>query len=270
MEQNSTVQINTERQPEAPKHRLGVVIDGAEVDYTSIERVDISLKENAHDYALIILSGLSPLSITEYDGRPVQITVDAPPGNGFTFCGYINRVVPSHTVTSGKANRSLFQEGHIHCLGASADMRGKRNKIWSNVKVAEMVAEMARTHNFSYACPDTTPVVPRKVQDGASDWSTLREVCMESGLGVNVHGTEIHVWSPSNYLRYGAPYESLGTHEDSRGITSADRGRILEFTGEFGAAKDEYGRGDSESLDFIDTYGNKLTASAGQLLGKSR
>ena len=264
-----TVPINTTRQPEAPKHRLGVIIDGAEVDYTSVERVDISLKENAHDYALLILGGLSPLSLTDYDGRPIQITVQAPPGDGFTFCGYVTRIEPSHKVTSGKANRSLFQEGHLHCLGASAVMRGKRNKVWESIKVADMVADMARTYKFSYSCPDTTPVVSRKVQSGKSDWETLRETCMESGLAVNVHGTDIHVWSPRNYLRYGAPYEALGTYEDGRGISSADRGRILEFGGVFGAARGYYGQADSESLDFLDTSGHLLSAESAQLLGRT-
>ena len=265
----NTVQVNTERQPEAPKHRLGVIIDGAEVDYTSIERVDISLKENEHDYARLILSGISPLSLTDYDNRPIQITAQAPPGDGFTFYGYVTRLEPSHKITSGRANRSLFQEGHLHCLGASAVMRGKRNKIWSNFRAVDMVSEMARTHKFSYACPDNTPLIPRKIQSGKSDWATLREVCIESGLGVNTHGTEIHVWNPHNYIRYGAPYEALGTYEDGHGITSGARARILEFAGEFGTSKVGYGYADSESLDFVDTSGNVLSAASAQLLGRS-
>jgi len=266
---STTVQINTVRQPEAPKHRLGVTIDGAEVDYTSIERVDISLKENEHDYARLIISGISPLSLTDYDNRPIQITVDAAPSDGFTFYGYITRLEPSHKVTSGKANRSLFQEGHLHCLGASAVMRGKRNKVWNTFRAVDMVSEMARTHNFSYACPDNTPVIPRKIQSGKSDWAVLREVCMESGLGVNVHGTEIHVWSPHNYLRYGAPYEALGSYEDGYGITSGARGRVLEFAGTFGTAKSGFGYADSESIDFVDTSGSVLSAESSQLMGRS-
>jgi len=90
---------------------------------------------------------------------------------------------------------------------------------------------------------------------------------MSAGLAVNVHGTEIHVWSPRNYLRYGAPYEDLGTYEDDRGVTSGDRGRILEFTGTLGAAKSLYGHADSESLDFVDTSGRLLSAESSQLLG---
>jgi len=269
MSSSDTVRINTEKQPEAPSHRIGVVIDGADVDYSSIERVDISLQENSHDYARVVISGISPLSITDYSNRPIQVTVDAAPSEGFTFCGYVTRIDPSHKVTSGKANRSLFQEAHLHCLGASAVMRGKRNKVWSNFRVVDMVSEMARTHNFSYACPDNTPVVTRKGQSGESDWEILRNVCMSSGLAVNVHGTEIHVWSPYNYIRYGAPYDDLGSVEDDFGVASGARGRILEFTGELGAAKGYYGSADSQSLEFIDTSGRLLSAESSQLLGRT-
>jgi hypothetical protein len=269
MSSQDTVRLNTEEQPEAPSHRIGVIIDGAEVDYSSIERVDISLQENSHDYARVIISGISPLSITDYSNRPIQITVDAAPSDGFTFCGYVTRIDPSHKVTSGKANRSLFQEGHLHCLGASAVMRGKRNKIWNTFRVVDLVSEMARTHNFSYACPDNTPVITRKGQSGESDWEILRNVCISAGLAVNVHGTEIHVWSPYNYIRYGAPYDDLGTPESDLGVSSGARGRILEFTGELGASKSHYGSADSQSLDFIDTSGHLLSAESSQLLGRT-
>ena len=114
MSSSDTVRINTEKQPEAPSHRVGVIIDGAEVDYSSIERVDISLQENSHDYARVVISGISPLSITDYSNRPIQVTVDAAPSEGFTFCGYVTRIDPSHKVTCGKANRSLFQEADLH------------------------------------------------------------------------------------------------------------------------------------------------------------
>ncbi len=269
MSSSDTIRINTERQPEAPSHRVGVVIDGAEVDYSSIERVDISLQENLHDYARLIISGISPLSVTDYSNRPVQVTVDAAPSEGFTFCGYVTRIDPSHKVTSGKANDSLFQEAHLHCLGASTVMRGTRNKVWNNFKVVDMVSEMSRIHNFSYACPDNTPVIPRKGQSGESDWEVLRNVCMSSGLAVNVHGTEIHVWSPYNYIRYGAPYDALGSVEDDFGVASGARGRILEFDGEFGAAAGYYGSADSQSLEFIDTSGRQLSAESSQLLGRT-
>ena len=71
MSSQDTVRLNTEEQPEAPAHRIGVIIDGAEVDYSSVERVDISLQENSHDYARVIISGISPLSITDYANRPI-------------------------------------------------------------------------------------------------------------------------------------------------------------------------------------------------------
>ena len=263
------VQINATGQPEASDHLLDVTIDGVEVDYAAIARVDIHLRENEHDYARLILAGISPLSLTEYDGRAVQINVSVRYSEGFTFCGYINFIEPAHKVSSGTANDNLFQEAHIHCLGASAAMRGKRNRVWSNFSVLDMVERMAVDYTFSYSCPDNTPVIARKIQQGKSDWQTLAQTCVASGLAVNLHGTEIHVWNPYNYIRYGAPYAEIGTPRDGSGIHSSAHGRVLEFDGSLGAAQSRYGSAAMESLPFVDSSGRVLQAQSSELVGRS-
>ncbi|MBU91894.1 MAG: hypothetical protein CL475_05685, partial [Acidobacteria bacterium] len=96
-------------QKEAAPHSVDVSIDGVAVDYTTVERVDIDLRENEHDLATLVLAGISPLSITDYVDRPVKIKIGVSYSEGFTFCGYVNHVKPSHKVTSGRVNGSLFQ-----------------------------------------------------------------------------------------------------------------------------------------------------------------
>jgi phage protein D len=255
-------------QPSAPNHSLIVRIDGVAVDYAAIERVDISLKANEHDLAVVILAGISPLSVTDYVDRPISVEVEVPYGQGFTFCGYINHVNPSHKAASGQVNFSLFQEATIYCLGASSVMRGKKNRVWNEVTVLDMVSDFSREYNLSYSCPNTSPTLPRLVQRGVSDWAALSRACVQSGLSVNVHGTEIHVWNPVQSIRYGAPAANLITVADAEAYVSGP-GRIMEFDASIGTSH-AYGDVNEESLALLDDTGKLLTAKSTDLLGTPR
>ena len=139
--------------------------------------------------------------------RRIRIRVTVPYSEGYTFVGYITQITPKHNVSSGRADSSLMQEAELHCLGASSTMRGKKNKIWNNFTVLQMVRELSQDYGFSYSCPDnlSCPTIPRMAQRGMSDWQALTKACIQSGLSVNLHGTNIHVWKPNNSVRYGAP-----------------------------------------------------------------
>jgi phage protein D len=244
-----------------------VSIDGVGLDYNTVERVDISLKSNEHDLAVLTLAGISPLSITDYIDRPIKVSVSVPYGDGFTFCGYINHIRPNHKAASGEVNHSPFQEAHLYCLGASSAMRGKKNKVWNDFTVLDMVADMAFDYHLSYSCPNSTPTIPRQVQRGNSDWEALVRACVQSGLSVNVHGTEIHVWSPPDAIRYGAPSASLTTIKSPEGASLAP-GRIMEFDASFGTYH-AYGDSSNESISLIDDTGMLTSASSDDLLGRN-
>jgi phage protein D len=260
--------VVTTTQTSAPKHSVDVSIDGVGVDYSSIAKVEVSLRENEHDLVTLVLMGISPLAITDYVDRPIKVTVKVPYGEGFTFCGYVNHVNPTHKVSSGKANRSLFQEAHLYCLGASSRMRGKTNRVWNDFKVKGMVEEFSRIYNFSYSCPDSSPVLPRMVQRNMSDWEALTRACAQSGLAVNVHGTEIHVWDPVHPIRYGAPSANLTTIE-TKEKSSTMPGRIMEFDGTFGTSH-AYGSASAESIAILDDNGMLLKAKTENLMGSSK
>ena len=262
--------VNTPTHIGTAKHTIDVEIAGFNVD--AVERVDINLRENEHDHVRFILSGISPLSVTDYIDVPVKVTVGVGYSNGFTFCGYINSITPSHKVTSGRANGSLFQEAWVDCLGASAKMRGTKSRVWpssgNNFKVLDMVSEMSIDYGMSYACPSSTPVIPRKVQRGLSDWAILAKSCVDSGLAVNLHGTEIHVWDPYSAIRYGAPSFNLQTVDTIGGPAIASPGRIMEFDGTFGTAH-SYGDVNAASMAILDADGQLLTAYSTELLGST-
>ena len=255
--------VNVPRQPEAPPHDIYVDIAG--FDPGAIERIDVNLRENEHDHVKFILGGINPLSVTEYVDLPVMVAVDVGYNDGFIFCGYINHVQPTHKAASGRANSSLFQEAWVHCLGASSHMRGKRTKMWDNFRVLRMVQDMSVGYNFSYSCPNNTPVIPRMAQRGESDWATLTQACTSSGLAVNVHGTEIHVWNPQTAVRYGAPSAVLESISVSGGVASKSPGRILEFEGSFGTAWS--GDVNTKTMVLMDKDGGEHTVKSSDLYG---
>lgn len=255
--------VNVPRQPEAPLHN--VFVDIAGFDYGSIERIDINLRENEHDHVRFILGGIHPLSVTEYIDMPVRVVVEVGYNDGFVFCGYINHVQPTHKVTSGRANRSLFQEAWVHCLGASSLLRGKRTKVWDNFRVLKMVQDMSVDYQLSYSCPNNTPVIPRMAQRGESDWATLTQACVASGLAVNVHGTEIHVWNPYTAVRYGAPSALLESVDTPAGPAAGVPGRIYEFEGSFGTSGS--GNVNTKTMVLMGVDGEEHTVKSSDLYG---
>lgn len=252
-------------QPESTPHTRNVEIDDVDVSmYNAIERVDISLRQNEHDHAVVVLAGISPLSVTEYVDRAIMIRIRMNDGSGFTFAGFINHIRPSHKVRSGRVEGGLLQEATLHCLGASSTMRGRKARVWTTFTVKDMVEEMSIDYKFSYSCPDTAPTIPSMSQRGLSDWQALVKACRMSGLAVNVHGTEIHVWNPLNALRHGAPSGVLQTVDSSSGTEFAP-GKIIEFNGSFGSSS-PYGDVNNESIELLDEHGKLLTASTSDLL----
>jgi hypothetical protein len=254
-------------QPEASPHTRVVEIDGVNAAVlSSVERVDISLRENEHDHATVILAGIGAASVTSYVDRLIRIQIILPDGSSHTFAGSIVSVTPTHKVRDGRANGSLLQEATLSCLGASASMRGKRTRVWQDFSVKDMVSELAIAYQFSYSCPDNTSTIASMSQRGTSDWEALTKACKMSGLAVNIHGTEIHVWDPMSALKHGAPsgvIQTVGTASFSGGP-----GRIIEFNGEFGTSH-AFGDMTAKSISVLDSDGQLLSVSSSDLLNAS-
>ncbi len=255
-------------QPEASPHTRVVEINGVDASVlSSVERVDISLHENEHDHATVILAGIGPTAVTDYIDRLIRISITLPDGSSFVFAGSITSVTPTHKSRSGRANGSLLQEASLSCLGTSSAMRGKRTRLWRDFSVKDMVSDFAIAYQFSYSCPDGTPAISSMSQRGMSDWEALTKACKMSGLAVNVHGTEIHVWDPMNALKHGAPSGVIQTL-DAVADTAISPGRIIEFEGSFGTAH-AFGDVNSESISVLDSDGQLLSVSSSDLLNTS-
>ena len=252
-----------QHQPSASRHNVTVEIDGVDVNiYSSVERVDVNLRQNEHDHARIVLAGIPAVSVTDYVDRPVMVHIAVPYGEGFTFVGFINHIEPTHKSRDGRVEGGLLQEATLNCLGASSDMRGVKARIWKDFTIKDVVEVMSVDYKFSYSCPDTAPTIPSMSQRGLSDWEALTKACVQSGLAVNVHGTEIHVWNPLTALQHGAPSGTLRSVDAAEGDAP---GNIMEFSGAFGSSH-AYGDVNSKKISILDEHGKLLTAESADLL----
>ena len=255
--------ITNVHQPSASQHSVSVEIDDVNTNiYSAVERVDISLRQNEHDHVRIVLAGIPAVSVTDYVDRPVMVRVSVTYGEGFTFTGFINHIEPTHKSRDGRVEGGLLQEATLNCLGASSAMRGTKARMWKDFTIKDMVEVMSVDYRFSYSCPDTAPTIPSMSQRGLSDWEALTKACVQSGLAVNVHGTEIHVWNPLTALQHGAPSGTLRSVDAAAGEAP---GNIMEFSGAFGSSH-AYGDVNSEKISILDEHGKLLTAESADLL----
>ena len=71
--------VTSLHQPSASQHSVSVEIDGVDVNiYSSVERVDINLRQNEHDHARIVLAGIPSISVTDYVDLPVIVSISVP------------------------------------------------------------------------------------------------------------------------------------------------------------------------------------------------
>lgn len=214
-------------------------IDGVPVDYTSIESVEVSFSENEHDYACFTFVGLMGDAVTDYLDRPVFISIQVSPTQSTTFHGYVGYIEPEAVARRGYINKSLIQKAHIHCFGASYDMKQKNNRVWDKYTLSKLVEELAEKYGYSCETPTDSFIIPRIVQNNESDWEVLVKACHMMGYKVTATSAHIHVYDPSKILSRAMPYAELTTLLDDTANVDYAPGRIMEFMGTFGKVTPE-------------------------------
>lgn len=231
--------------PNAPVVR--VVIDGVSVDYTSIEAVTLSFAENEHDIAEFVFIGLIPTAVTDYADRPVHISIEFSPTQIVSFYGYVSFIEPEAITRKGFVNNSPLQKAHVVCLGASYDMKTKKNRAWTGQTLPQIVDTIAKDYGYSYDVPADSFVFPRLTQHQESDWSFLVKTCTQVGYKVTATGAHIHVYDPFKTISRAMPYAELTTMTETQGNVAYGPGRIMEFRGTFGSVTPE---GSSNAFSF--------------------
>lgn len=221
--------IFTSSSPLSPSVEISVL--GTNFDYIGIKRLTLELGEDKHDSLRIMVSGITSKNITDYVGSPVRIKW-VHNDDRYMFVGYVTHVEPDYEALSGFVKGNPVQLSTIYCLGASFDMKPKRNGVWDNVTLGSIVSKIAARYRYSADIPKDGFIFHRLVQSGESDWEFLRRIAHQLGYSVTVHGTHIHIFD--RYKAHGRLTSYNKLLVPVRKSLKTEPGQIIEFKGSFG------------------------------------
>ena len=205
--------------------------NGVEVNYHSVNYIELELSENKHDILTVQVSGIPHKAITDYIGAAVRFTVSSGATRTQKFNGYVVYVEPESDTDAPVIDNSMFYRAKIVCLGASVAMKSTHQRVWSNTTIYKIAQELASKYRFSLDVLKDQFVIDRIVQANESDWEFLIRVCKTYGYSVTVHGTHMHVWDPFKAVGRRASYEELVPVSKYSGPVP---GMINKFIGTFG------------------------------------
>jgi hypothetical protein len=239
---------------------IELTIGNVEVDYISVQKIELNLKENEHDLLSIQMSGLPVQALTDYIKAPVKYTMVRGASQSHEFVGEIAQVVPHSKTRSGSVNNSPIQSATINCMGASYRMRGVTSKVWGDVTLPHIATTLAKKYQFSLDVPNDKYVYRHLSQVDKSDWAFLNQVCDIAGYSMTLHGTHLHIWDPYKATGRQISFHKLSTVKTMGGDPNPVPGAILSFTGSFESyTPSEY------VTSVLDVQGNISTVSTNQL-----
>jgi phage protein D len=221
------------KQPYGISPSVDLTIGNTSFDGTSVNRIELSLAENQHDMLSMELSGIPPRLITEYYGKPVDVSVYAGGNFYHRFVGYVEDVRPTSFTGFGLVNESPFQDVRIVCMGASYSMRGSTSNTWNGYRLSDIANQLSSKYGFSLSTPSDRSVHEALLQTNESDWQFLTRYASFLGYSVNVHGTHMHIYDPYKALSRQTSYHVLTTIKKTGGSARPSPGQIIDFKASF-------------------------------------
>jgi hypothetical protein len=239
---------------------VSVSIDNTPVDYLSLQRITVELKENMHDMVILDFAGLDPETMHLFIDSAVTLNISMPleATNEYTFHGYVIYLEPFSSTKMGTANGSPFQLTRVFCLGPSYRMKGLKSSVHENKTLAEIATELAAKYKFSLSVPNDTYRFPRLVQSAESDWSFLVKASNRLGYNLMVTGSHIHIWDPYMSIARNSSYSVLYTIRGTKGDVRPLPGQILKFDGRIGNVSPDGARS-TDTIHTLDSNGNILS-----------
>lgn len=215
--------------PLSPKVYLE--IGNVEVNYFSINTVELDLCINKHDTLTIHLNGIPSKAITDYVNAPVRFLLSSGAGRSQEFVGYVLYVEPEYNSSAPIVNQSMFYSAKVVCFGASVGMKSTRSRVWGSTTLYKIAQEIAARYKFSISIVRDEFIIRNAVQANESDWEFLVRMCETYGHSMTVHGTHMSIWDPFQAIGRRPSFERLVPNNSYAGATP---GGIIEFKGTFG------------------------------------
>lgn len=240
--------------------KVSISIDNVPVDYMSIKRVTVELKENMHNMVILEFAGLNPRLISEYIDRPIKLSIELRERDAFEFCGYLSFLEPMADAHEGTVNNSPFQLTRAYCFGASYLMKSTTSRVWENMTLAEIATDIADKYLFSVSVPNDSYRFTRLVQTAQSDWEFIVSTASQLGYSVSVDNTHLHIWDPYKAIARSRSYSALFTLRGTQGNPSPSPGQIMKFDGRIGGVTPD-GNRNIDTIYLLDNVGTVLSVS---------
>ena len=243
------------RSPNSTSPDVDIQIDGVAINYNSIQQAVLELEVNQHDLVRLVFAGLPPQSLMDLINAPIKLSWYQGK-SGHEFRGYIAYVEPTYKSSYGQINGSPLQLSTVVCLGASFDMKAKKNRVWDVTNLPAVTTILAHEYHYTCEVPASSFTPPRLLQSNESDWAFLVRVATMSGFVVNCDNTHIRVWDPMNSLGRETSFHALvvAGSPDNPKVTNSP-GIILSMQGPFGQVTPR-GSNNDKTLDVLDSDGN--------------
>lgn len=215
--------------PLSPK--VALEIGGVEVNYFSINNIELDLSANRHDVLTVHIDGMPSKAITDYIDAPVRFLISSGAGRTQEFVGYVMYVEPVYSASDPIVNQSTFSSAKLICFGASVSMKSTKSRVWGSTTIYKIAQEIASSYKFSLSVVRDEFVIRNAVQANESDWEFLVRLGETYGYSMTVHGTHMSIWDPFLAIGRRPSYEKLVPQTSYSGPTP---GGILELTGTFG------------------------------------
>lgn len=215
--------------------KFEVSIHDAVVDYTSIQKVTVDLKENSHNLVVLDVAGIPASQITAYTDLPVSIRITVGTMWSYTFVGYIAYLETVSNNKDGLVNNSPFQTTRMHCLGTTYAMKSRRAVAYNNITLSSLARQLAEKYSMSVSVPANPYVFPRLTQVGKSDWEMLVSAADYLGYRVVSVANHLDIYDPFAALSRNS-FKPIYAMYGNQGNLKAKPGQVLKFTSTVGAA----------------------------------
>lgn len=172
-------------------------IDGAPFNRTKIQKIKVTYSEYEHDVAVIDVSGIPSAYLSQYADRPVYLKISVANSRTCYFYGYVAYIDGVSSSYEGLVEGSAFQFVQLVCFGSSYVLRSKKNNVWQNVTLPQLVKNVARQNRLAYSVPNNPYKFKRLIQSGSSVWSLLTNASRRLGYSITLTNGHIHVWDKS-------------------------------------------------------------------------
>ena len=168
-----------------------------------------------HEIITVYFSEWSVAYESISSGTPVTVKITNV-GSSRTINGYIHYIKPDVSPEKNYVEVTI--------IGCSYPLKQASQKVWSDVRASDVIADIASRNEISYDCIPTERVYDQISQTGMSDWELMVKLAKQNGYSLKCDNSTL-VFHPltqafTDFRQQAAYYKMNGLDEKITGIYS--------------------------------------------------